>query len=65
MKQKEQLLNYLKKHNSITPLEALSELGIYRLSARIHDLRSDGIGITTLRMETGNNKNYAKYILDK
>lgn len=30
----------------ITPLEAWSELGIYRLGARIHDLRKEGWKIT-------------------
>ena len=37
------ILQYLKEnHNEITPMEAMGELGIMRLAARIHDLEKDG-----------------------
>ena len=36
------LLAYLRRGHSITPLQSWQELGIYRLAARIHDLRKDG-----------------------
>lgn len=36
------LLEYLRKHGKINPLEAWQELGIYRLAARCHDLRCSG-----------------------
>ncbi|CAB4127853.1 Helix-turn-helix domain containing protein [uncultured Caudovirales phage] len=52
--QAQKLLKYLKKHKKIQPLEALKELGIYRLSARILDLRNDGISITTNRIQVKN-----------
>lgn len=42
MTQKERLLKYLFEHKSIDPLTGWSELGIYRLGARIFDLRKDG-----------------------
>ena len=45
--QNQRLLAYLIEHQSITPLEALRRLGIYRLSARIFDLREKGYNITT------------------
>lgn len=48
------LARYLEEHKSITPLEALNELGIYRLSARIADLRGDGYVITTERITVKN-----------
>jgi hypothetical protein len=32
---------HLKKHKSISPLQALNKYGIYRLAARCHDLRND------------------------
>ena len=41
----ERLLRHLKQGNSITPLESWKELGIYRLSARIWDLKHMGYDI--------------------
>lgn len=41
------LLDYLMENGSVTPLEALVELGIYRLSGRIYDLRKRGYKIKT------------------
>ena len=43
--QKESILEYLEKGNSITPLDALSLFGCSRLAARICDLRKDGWAI--------------------
>ena len=34
------ILEYLDDYGSITPLEAMRDLGIMRLAARIHDLAS-------------------------
>jgi hypothetical protein len=45
--QDERLLDYLKDNHSINPLEAWTELGIYRLSACIHRLRKVGWNIDT------------------
>jgi predicted ArsR family transcriptional regulator len=50
MTQKERLLAYLKRNGSVNPLQAWSILGIYRLAARISDLKKDGVAI---RSETG------------
>ena len=44
------VLTWLKNHISINPMEALSELGCYRLSARIHQLRKRGHSITSRRI---------------
>lgn len=41
MTQTERLYDYLITHKSINPLQSWAELGIYRLSARIHDLNKD------------------------
>lgn len=41
------ILEYLEENGSITPFEAWFELGIYRLSGRICDLRKLGYPITT------------------
>lgn len=38
----EQVLEYMKKHNGITTLDAFRDLGVARLSARIKDLKNEG-----------------------
>tara|TARA_B100001094_G_scaffold59835_1_gene55298 strand:- start:29352 stop:29576 length:225 start_codon:yes stop_codon:yes gene_type:complete len=70
MNQQYQLLEYLKINHCIEPLQALDELGIYRLAAVIHDLRNK-IGhdmITTERVNVknryGNSVSIARYWLD-
>jgi hypothetical protein len=47
MTQVERLNEYLDTHNSITPLQSWEELGIYRLGARIFDLKKAGVVIHT------------------
>lgn len=47
MTQRDALLAYLQRHGRISPLEALRELGIYRLAARIIELRAAGHDIRT------------------
>lgn len=47
MTQNDALLAYLQRHGRISPLEALRELGIYRLAARIIELRARGHDIRT------------------
>ena len=67
MSQKEQILEHLKKHGSITTIQAF-HIGITRLSARIWDLKNDGIPITTRRVNykarDGKQKHYDEYILE-
>jgi hypothetical protein len=58
MSQNKKLLSYLKNNGSIDPMQSLNELGIYRLAARIYDLRSKGNIIKTIKQENG----YTKYI---
>lgn len=41
------VLEYMKEFGSITPLEAIQDLGVYRLSARIADLKKKGFSIQT------------------
>lgn len=45
--QKAMILSHLKRFGSIEPLTALREYGIYRLGARVANLRSEGYHITT------------------
>lgn len=47
MTQKKVVLQHLKMFGSIEPLTALREYGIYRLGARVADLRSEGYNIIT------------------
>lgn len=54
MTQKERLLDYLKSHGRINPLDAWKQLGIYRLSAVVFDLRKDGHRIETTRKAVQN-----------
>lgn len=42
MTQNDRVLDYLQTHPFITPIEALNELGIFRLGARAFDLRKSG-----------------------
>ena len=60
---KTKILNHLKAHGCITPMDAL-RFGCYRLSARIYDLRAAGHNIITDDKDAdGNPVNYAIYRL--
>lgn len=50
MTRNEKVLNYMKEHVTITPLEAYKYLGTMRLSAAIYDLRKEGIAIEVERV---------------
>ena len=45
MTQVNRILSHLEEYGSITAAEAMSEYGIYRLAARISDLRRIGVNI--------------------
>jgi len=45
MTQVEAVYSYMKQHGSIEPLQALRDLGVFRLAARISDLRRRGVVI--------------------
>lgn len=49
------VLDYIQEYGSITPLEAIRDLGVYRLSARIADLKKKGYAIQT-KMESVPNR---------
>lgn len=67
MNKTEKVLEHLKKHGSITSLEAIETYGATRLSAIIFNLRKDGHKIITETIpfedRFGNKSNFAKYIL--
>jgi hypothetical protein len=65
--QSEQILSYMKKYRKkgITPIEALSKFGCFRLAARIHDLREDGHAIKSERHRLPVKGEYvARYFLE-
>lgn len=61
MTQLEHLKRHLKSGRSITPLEALGLYGIFRLAARIKELRDKGWDINTDIRNDPNGKIYATY----
>ena len=63
MNQTEQILEYLKAGNSLTPIDALNMFGCFRLSARIKDLRDAGYEIDTEYPLVIDRKRYAIYTL--
>jgi len=66
MSQTSRILAYLKKGNSITPLDGLKLFGTLRLSGRIHDLKRAGIPIgKEMVNDRLNGKRYARYWLAK
>ena len=45
MTQNERIYEYMKKHGSITTKDAYEQLGVTRLSARIFELKEQGVKI--------------------
>ena len=65
---KDATLNYLRKHHTITPLEALNEETIrsMRLAALVNILRNEGYNITTTYgIHNGKRDVYATYVLEE
>ena len=61
------ILKYMHDFGSITPIEAMKDLGVMRLGARIYDLEAEGFEIIHER-ESGKNRygekvSYARYRL--
>lgn len=52
--QNERLAAYLEEHKEINPLEAWVKLGIYRLGARVFDLRQQGYEIKSENVKVQN-----------
>ena len=68
MNQREQILDYLKRFETITPMQAYSDLGITKLATRISEMRRrDGVefNIEMIKSKTrfGRPVRYAKYSL--
>ena len=52
--QNQRLIAYLEEHGHITQLEALMELGIFRLASRINDIKRMGHTVTGNMVEVNN-----------
>lgn len=69
MTQSQMILDHMRTFGEITPLDAMREYGIMRLSARISDLKDDGYVIESDRRTNknrfGKNVSYAVYTLKK
>jgi hypothetical protein len=69
MSQNDKVLRYLQEHKKMTSMDAINQLRITRLSARIADLRDRGVKIDSetvyKRDEDGNPIHYSVYTLVK
>lgn len=67
MTQGEKVLDYMKKHGSITTMEAFKNFGITRLSARVFELREKGYMIDSdpvkVKTREGEKVTVARYTL--
>jgi len=54
MTQNERVLEYLKQHKGLEPMTAWLELGVYRLGARIFDLKKMGHNIKSTSIDVWN-----------
>ena len=69
MRQTEKIVQYMKMCGSITPVEAMRDLGVMRLAARISDIEASGVEIDR-QMETSKNRfgektHYMRYSIRK
>lgn len=57
-------LDLLRRHpEGVTPLDALDEIGSFRLGARIYELKADGYEVVTDLITTASGKRIARYRL--
>jgi len=61
--QTKQILAHLESGKSITPIDALNLFGVFRLSARIKNLRDQGHKVVTDMIQSGD-KRFASYRLE-
>ena len=69
MTQNDEVLKHLQEKGPLTPLQALDLYRVFRLAARVDDLRRRGYGIATemkraVDKRTGRVKRYAVYHLE-
>jgi hypothetical protein len=62
--QQEKIYKHLKSHGSLSQLEALGVYGIYRLAARVCEMRRKGVPIDSDNKHDANGKVYASYFIN-
>lgn len=67
MAQNDEIIAYIREHGSITPLDAIRDIGCLRLASRISELKRDGFHIK-MKMERHKKPNgkvvrYARYFM--
>ena len=69
MTQNDMILNYLRRHKSISQREAINDLGVFRLASRIFELKKAGICINTayetVMIRNGEKTQIARYFLNE
>lgn len=69
MTQCERILKYMRDFGSINPMQAMKDLGVMRLAARVADLKNAGYKISrrtvTGRNRYGNPVSFAEYRLEE
>ncbi|WP_299077714.1 helix-turn-helix domain-containing protein [uncultured Paraglaciecola sp.] len=65
MKQTDQVLAHLKRYGTITQAEAIAEYNIWRLAARICELREQGNNIHTRMIKGASGRSSGLYSLGK
>ena len=67
MSQATDVIEYIRDHGSITTKQAMEDLGCYRLSGRIYDIKSWGIEVkkemVTVQNRKGNDCRVARYTI--
>lgn len=64
MTQNDTLLNHMMTGRSISPLEALGLYGVFRLAARMFELKAKGVDIQKVTKVDINGKQYAEYSIN-
>ena len=64
MSQNNTLLNHMMTGRSISPLEALGLYGVFRLAARMFELKAMGVDIQKVTKVDINGKQYAEYSIN-
>lgn len=59
------ILKHLQTGRHITPLEALGVYGVFRLAARIHEIKGEGIEVETHKCYDVKRKPYSRYSLKR
>lgn len=69
MTQKTIIIDFINRFGSITPLQAVYELGITKLATRVSELRRDGVEVKDVDVKTknryGKRIQYKKYYLEE